>query len=490
MVAMRDLYVVSDLHLGRGRNPETGRFHGLENFFFDDDFYFFCRHLVDEARDRSVPFALILNGDTFDFLRVELDGAAKEPGPTLDHEGAARIARAILAGHPRFLDGLAHITDSGFDVVILPGNHDIELQWAEVQQEVRDALTARPGATPARQERLSFAPWFFHEPGRVWIEHGCQYDLECAFRHFLRSRMDRHSLRTLDGDYPLGNFFQRYLYNAFGAITFIVPSSRANFRYFRWLMMNRPRLLLRVLLRQGPFSLKLLRRLSAELRDDTQARDSHETELRGIAASSGLGEKLGQIDALKQVPPSLELAVRSVVLPALKGLALGGGVLFGLMLLWFWSFQVVSQLQMGMGARTFLFLILQFATILLLLGGSAWLLLRSQPDVPERPLKRAASRISALLDVPLVSFGHTHDEAVWRLAREDGGVGWYFNTGTWISVFTHEELVPRERVQLTFLRVRGTSGELMQWSPGRSRPIGVVLLDEAPRSRSAARPAA
>ena len=61
-----------------------------------------------------------------------------------------------------------------------------------------------------------------------------------------------------EGDLPLGNFFQRYLYNAFGSITFLVPSSRANYRYFRWLLANEPRLLLRVTLGHARFLVQLL----------------------------------------------------------------------------------------------------------------------------------------------------------------------------------------------------------------------------------------
>jgi hypothetical protein len=38
--------------------------------------------------------------------------------------------------------------------------------------------------------------------------------------------------------------------------------------------------------------------------------------------------------------------------------------------------------------------------------------------------------------------------------------------------------LPRERVQFTFLRVRGLEAELLQWSPGRDRPMPVILLEE------------
>jgi hypothetical protein len=97
--------------------------------------------------------------------------------------------------------------------------------------------------------------------------------------------------------------------------------------------------------------------------------------------------------------------------------------------------------------------------------------------------------------VPIVTFGHTHDEFITRIdgvagsglwpvpGRPDGEPtagepAWYFNTGTWIAVFTADALLPRERVQYTFLRVRGLKGELLHWSPGRSEATPVILLEE------------
>ena len=57
-----DIVVLSDLHLGRGKNPSTGRYYRLEAFFYDDDFLQFCQHLIDDARLRQSRLRLILNG--------------------------------------------------------------------------------------------------------------------------------------------------------------------------------------------------------------------------------------------------------------------------------------------------------------------------------------------------------------------------------------------------------------------------------------------
>src|SRR5690606_38034862 len=141
-----------------------------------------------------------------------------------------------------------------------------ELQWEVVQEEVRRALLAEVArqaggsavAVAEASARLTFEGWFHHEPGRIWIEHGCQYDPENAFRYQLRRRFADLPEEVLEAevDLPLGTFFQRYLYNSFGSITFIVPTSRSNFRYFRWLVLNRPRLLANIFTRHVPFFLQ------------------------------------------------------------------------------------------------------------------------------------------------------------------------------------------------------------------------------------------
>ncbi|MBC8068898.1 MAG: hypothetical protein IAG13_11240, partial [Deltaproteobacteria bacterium] len=63
---MHELVVVSDLHLGRGKNLESGRYYELEAFFYDEDFHSFCLWLCSDARDRGVQLRLVFNGDTFD----------------------------------------------------------------------------------------------------------------------------------------------------------------------------------------------------------------------------------------------------------------------------------------------------------------------------------------------------------------------------------------------------------------------------------------
>lgn len=488
---MHDLLVLSDLHLGLGRNRASGRFHTLETFFYDEDLRRFFGSAAADCKARGVALRVIFNGDTFDFLRRE---AAPDPlesyreqrfGPDLDPARAAALLGRSLAGHPIFVETLADLLQGGNEVVFLPGNHDLELQWEAVQEELRrtvlQRLAARGAVDPIEAAaRLRFSQWFHHEPGRIWVEHGCQYDSECAFRFPLRRRLGEagRNLQNLELDLPLGSFLQRYLFNGFGPITFIVPSTRANARYLRWLLVNEPRLLFAVVSSHVPFIVQFLRRLARKGTSSTEeVKAAHAAELAALAESSGLGEKLLAIDACKKVAGDLvhtafeygKQLLRFTSLGVAAALA-GGG-------LWFSGFDAIQGID-GSAMKTLLFLAMNFFMTATVAGGILFALLRQPAEAPSRPLRVAAGRIVELLDVPIVTFGHTHDEVIWRLQRPSGESAWYFNSGTWIAVFTHDVLLPRERVQYTFLRVRGLEGELLHWSPGRGESLPVILLDD------------
>ncbi len=122
----------------------------------------------------------------------------------------------------------------------------------------------------------------------------------------------------------------------------------------------------------------------------------------------------------------------------------------------------IEALTVGFGLKALLSLALYLTFGALSASALVAAALRVPPAEPIPPLRTAAERIARLLEVPIVTFGHTHDEGVSRLALCRGRTGWYFNTGTWLAVFTHDVLMPRERVQYTFLRVRDRDAELLQ----------------------------
>jgi UDP-2,3-diacylglucosamine pyrophosphatase LpxH len=501
---VHDIVVVSDLHLGRGKNPETGRYYRLEAFFYDDDFDSFCAWLVREAADRKTGIKLVLNGDTFDLLRIEPD---EEPdtdatlrerryGHVLTPAVATKLMNEVLAGHPAFVRGIARVLAAGHRVVILPGNHDLEVQWEPVQAEIREAVGASLTGLDSEadagraQELLTFEPWFHHEPGRIWIEHGNQYDSDNSFRYPLRSKLvgSEDDVFKAEKDVPMGTFFQRYLYNGFGNITFIVPSGRANLRYFRWLLINKPRILARVATSHFPFFIQVLRRIAKATGGTEEIERANDEELDELVAERELGEKLREVAALKRTKGSAAAVTRGIVIQVLKVIVVAAMLAVLTAGLWFAGFYGITHMSGGFGLKAGLFLALNLLFVTTLMFGIGWVLLRPPRGPPTWPWRRAARKIADITDVPIVTFGHTHDEVVWKLRRKNGEPTWYYNTGTWVAVFTHDELLPRERVQYTFLRVRDNDAELLHWSPGRGEAIPVILLEEVNRFGEPARP--
>src|SRR5262245_46676693 len=94
---LHELVVLSDLHIGRGRNPESGRYYTLEAFFYDDDFLRFCRWLCADAKARGAHLRVILNGDILDLLRIEPE--ATGPGHTLSERTYGAAHTPAIAAH-------------------------------------------------------------------------------------------------------------------------------------------------------------------------------------------------------------------------------------------------------------------------------------------------------------------------------------------------------------------------------------------------------
>ena len=70
--------VLSDLHMGYGRDSDTRRYHRTENFFADDAF----RRLLEYYDpDRAGPTLMVFTGDLFDFPRIAC-GPPTPPEPS------------------------------------------------------------------------------------------------------------------------------------------------------------------------------------------------------------------------------------------------------------------------------------------------------------------------------------------------------------------------------------------------------------------------
>ncbi len=228
------VFVVSDLHLAAGRAPVTGRVDPGENFFEDGSFERFLRGAwerwaagaPDGGRGRTPagegganpggPPLLVLNGDTLDFTRLvrlpqddadlaawsqaavraglpahetTIEALRRRIGPRERRFGLGTSAveavwkvRTIIAGHPVFFRALGWWVERGGHVLVIRGNHDLELAWLAVQ---RALLAAIAGGGPALDvstevvtrvaERVSFED-HGRVLGNVWLEHGHRFE--------------------------------------------------------------------------------------------------------------------------------------------------------------------------------------------------------------------------------------------------------------------------------------------------------------------------
>ena len=228
--------VVSDLHLGVGRDRWTQTYPLTENFFADDAFAELLRN-YDAAST-----LLVLNGDTFDFLRITdtPDGVAAlnewrallfrvelrvpltswERGVsgveqkfglrTDDYKSIWKLAR-ILDGHEQWRQALMRWLAEGGRLVFVKGNHDLELHWRYVRRFLRDCLCGVGQGTAGEAElarHIGFAASGF-TVSNVYIEHGHEY--ERMTRVDGRPTLPRH--RSGELRLPLGSFVNRYFIN-------------------------------------------------------------------------------------------------------------------------------------------------------------------------------------------------------------------------------------------------------------------------------------
>ncbi|HEX8818590.1 MAG TPA: hypothetical protein VF794_01590 [Archangium sp.] len=113
--------ILSDLHLGNGGSYDI--------FAGDEELPVLLGSLA------TSPTRVVLNGNTFDFL-------LNEDPPELDVPQAVRQARELVTHAPtaKVMAALGRVLHAGGEVLIVLGNHDLELVLPEVQAVLRDAL--------------------------------------------------------------------------------------------------------------------------------------------------------------------------------------------------------------------------------------------------------------------------------------------------------------------------------------------------------------
>jgi UDP-2,3-diacylglucosamine pyrophosphatase LpxH len=140
MEQLDQVHVISDLHLGGAAGHQI----------FDQGAL--LRGLIDHLRTRAqgLRVALVLNGDILDFLAS--DGASY-----LDPTGAAHKLDRILhdpAFEPIFQALARFVREERRTLVLVLGNHDVELALPEVTERLLEELC---GEDPAARGRVRLA---------------------------------------------------------------------------------------------------------------------------------------------------------------------------------------------------------------------------------------------------------------------------------------------------------------------------------------------
>ncbi len=182
----RDIHIVSDLHLG-GRPPGPGDPRGFRMCSQGQRLAGF----VEKLAERATPVELVIAGDFVDFLAEPDEQGRWTP---FHHADAPEVLRRVIEQRePAVFHALARLLDRGHRLVVLLGNHDLELSLPECRSLLRQALGAGPGRRVDLELVLDDEAYVL---GDAVVEHGNRVDPMNVVDHgALRAARVQASLR-------------------------------------------------------------------------------------------------------------------------------------------------------------------------------------------------------------------------------------------------------------------------------------------------------
>jgi UDP-2,3-diacylglucosamine pyrophosphatase LpxH len=454
-----NLLVLSDVHLGsdlvqhaRPDAPARGAASGRR----DQELV----ALLDWYRLRprgGLPWRLVVAGDLVDFtgmsVSVAPDEIVTEPndeerrhglGSSVDHT-LAKLRRVAEHHRPVFA-AVARFLDAGNTLVVVRGNHDVDLHWEPVKDAFRAILA---DYTSVSAGNVEFADWFYYEEGLVYIEHGHQYDDYCSYDNLL------HPVRPSDprrSDRSLSDVLLRYVVRPTRGMLESGHESASALDYLRFAT----RLGTLGLLSLGRRFLSAIAVLVALWREhfgDARRWVRHEHERRMALLAEALQISLIRLQALAslQRPPVTRSLVRIFAGVMLDRVA--GAAVAAVGLIWLLSARWTPELGLKLGAA---------AAIAIPL---AWLWRRARGAIDASDsLRERAARVAALFPAAFVVMGHTHLPEVNQSAN---GTATYVNLGAWAEEETPDDSAgsPAPRTHLVVEHFEGRPrGLLLRWT--------------------------
>ncbi len=450
-----NIIVLSDLHLSGGWKEKLHRYSSREDFLFDEPFSRFLRYLEQVSEENRRKWRLVIAGDLIDFLQVtekpckqqrrqvgfELSASEERFGLGTDPDKTVWKLDRVVAGHEVFFRALGEFAASGNKVTIVKGNHDIEFHWLAVRQRfventqrVFDELS--PSASDADREairqNIEFVPWFYYEPGLIYVEHGNQYEPFNSFDDFLNPVLPASPQEPQSRliDLPLGSFFVRYFFNDIEAFAPFADNIKPPLKYIPQLLIRHPFKLLTVFRTFWAYRFLVFQTLRKTFQKHRLKMHSSRATKPGNNWEIGWSNRGGLSgDKLKRIADLKATSIMHNPLTYIKGSLL-------------------------------------------------------RPRRPQEDVLREKSRAirQILPDTKYVVFGHTHKADVYPIPG--GNECWYFNVGTWTPIFSQEERQLRDVVEFIFLQLEEKDGEtraeLMRWNDGAGEADRLRLLEEPP----------
>ena len=466
----QEILVVSDLHLGRGRNPETGRFSRTENFLSDQAFSRFLGY----ARPGPGKL-LVINGDTFDFVRIchypredkEFEEwseflrrleMVKEPAElrraiskverrfgleTDDYKSAWKLLQ-IANGHCEFFQALASWINNGGTLLFSKGNHDLELYWPLVRKALEELLRRAGAADDALSSQMLYCDdWV--RIANVYFEHGHKYDPQQRIDDSDKSAVLPGKPGQLK--LPLGIFVNRYLINQLEKLEPFLSSMRPTEKILWMLLRTHPLSAIAMLFR----SLRFIRRAF---------QTSRVRDFFWYAVYLG-----------------------SLTIPLLTVLAIAGIFAFARLRDFFITRHPMSSMALGALGILAPYMTAAFREFVRWLGRQK----RGRKQVGEDEMSQGVYASMKELKFPPFSrmyavMGHTHDQDIQSLPDLNGGRTLYLNTGTWIPVWPDERPDLAGQVLFPFVRFqREAAGEYrheyVEWRDDRGEPAESYILE-------------
>lgn len=487
-----NLLVLSDLHLNEGWLNDLGRYSNREDFYFDDDFFALLRYhqrIRATPRYGDRPWLLILNGDTFDFEQVSLlpqEGAELEQVCHVTHyqqldadrrrfglgttaaESAWKLLK-IAQGHEGFFAALGWFVAHGNRVLFIRGNHDADLYWPQVQEELHHCVAAAyeryrqqqpdaPAVTPELlAQRLEFEPWFYYDPAlQVYVEHGTQYE---PANHFPDLFSPLHPRQPDMLGLPQGLLLTRYFYNRLEDSYPYSDNVRPGTRAIVWMLTDNPL--------RGTWT------FAKRLGDFVGAWAVIGREQRALVHAQKFSRP-GALGAYRGLPASLVAAIWSLGRERASfswktwGTLVMEQAVVGLLSLLGLVTGIAGLLALLRSRRTRQSGHLLATSLLLLNVGRLWASIANSDDridyMPAVARELAERFQTAAVPLRAIMLGHTHIPR-----RERVGAAWLVNTGAWIPALAHRS--GQWETHFTFARLAvgaepDDPPEFLEWDSG------------------------